>query len=187
MTRFLLLFLLVPLLAACESTGSGKGGWDDWFSGDPEPEKAAEDKVTVKAPQGCPPATVPVALSSHSIGGVTPLDLRAMVNIAITSSKCEAKDDTIRQTVEVKLDATKGPALKSSTLDVPFFAAVLGSDGDVLAKKMYQTTFDFSGELTDTEELVLIFTLSKGQAESASLFAGLGVSPAELENVKVAE
>lgn len=174
MTRFLLLLLLTfPLLTACETTS-------DWFSSDDGDDKKAE-KVTVHTTTSCPPVTVPKAVAEQSIGGSAPMDLQAMVNIAVISSKCETKNGAIRQTIDVKLDATKGPALKKTTLEVPFFVAATGPSGDVLAKKMYQTTFDFSGELTDTEELSIVFTLSPVQVESATLYAGLGIDPADLQ------
>lgn len=174
-TRLLMLLLLsFPLLTACESTS-------DWFSSDDKDDKTAE-KVTVHTPTSCPPVSVPKAVAEQSIGGSAPMDLQAMVTIAVVSSKCENKGGNIRQTIDLKLDATKGPALKKSALDVPFFVAATGPSGTVLAKKMYQTTFDFSGELTDSEELSIVFTLSPVQVESATLYAGLGIDPADLQN-----
>lgn len=172
--RAFVFFLVLPLLAACESTK----GWD-WFSNSDSGDKASQ--VTVQAPSGCPPVSVPKAVAEQSLGGRTPLDLRALLHIEATSSKCETKDGNIRQTIQLKLDATKGPALKLNELNVPFFAAVTGPSGAVLAKKMYQTTFTFSGELTDTEELAVIFTLSPAQAETATIYAGLGIDPSDLQ------
>lgn len=175
---FALVLVLLPLLSACESTK----GWD-WFSSDDGDAKTVEkpNHVTVHAPTGCPPVSVPKAVATQSMGGTAPLDLQALLSIAAVSSKCETKDGNIRQTVELKLDATKGPALKQDALDVPFFAAVTGPSGAVLAKKMYQTTFSFSADLTDTEELAVIFTLSPAQAETATIVAGLGIDPADLQ------
>lgn len=180
--RLFALFLALPLLlTACESTK----GWD-WFSSNDADLKASKttektENVTVQTPAGCPPVEVPKAVASQSMGGTAPLDLQALLNIAVTSSACEEKDGMIRQTVSLKLDATKGPALKQDALDVPFFAAVTGTGGTVMAKKMYQTTFDFSGELTDTEELAIIFTLSRAQADTATIVAGLGIDPNDLQ------
>ena len=99
----------------------------------------------------------------------------------------DAPDDVIEgimqaaKHVALKIDATKGPALKLNKLQVPFFAAVTGPTGAVLAKKMYQTTFSFDGELTATEELAVVFNLTPTQAATATIYVGLGIDPADLQ------
>lgn len=175
--RFFALLLVLPLLGACESTKNWGSDWD-WFSADKNAGKP--NQVTVQTSAGCPPVTVPKAAAEQSVGGTAPLDLRALLHIEAVSSKCEIKDGKTRQTVDLKIDATKGPALKLNELKVPFFAAVVGTDGTVLAKKMYETTFTFSGELTAMEELSVVFTLSPTQADTATIYAGLGIDPADV-------
>lgn len=174
----LLALLLLPMLTACESTKSWTDNLD-WFSSSPTDSKSTP--LNVHTSSGCPPVTAPKAVAEQSIGGTAPLDLQAMVQIAVVESKCDAKDSAVRQTVALKIDATKGPALKLNKLQVPFFAAVTSPTGAVLAKKMYQTTFSFDGELTATEELAVVFNLTPTQAATATVYVGLGIDPADLQ------
>ena len=120
----------------------------------------------------CPRVETPSQLSSLVSGGPEPLALQVSANLHVRSTDCSVKADTVTLNTGLELAATRGPALKTDGIRVPFFAAVLGADGQLLAKKQYETTFDFGSGITDRERVTVSFALTHAQAASSRVIIG---------------
>lgn len=79
--------------------------------------------------------------------------------------------------VDLDLTATRGTSLKQNEVSLPFFAAVVDQNAQLLNKKLYETTFTFSGDkLTDQAQLQLTFDLTKMQAATSKVYVGFQIS-----------
>ena len=158
--RYLIIPALLFSLSACET-------WNGFTNSVGSTFESAD------APT-CLPVVAPVELASSSVAaGNGPMDLRANTRLVVGDVECDANDDGgLRQTVTLKLSATKGPALKDGMLPAPFFAAVVDTTNNVQAKKLYRTTFDFGSELKAEEEVMLVFNLSAAQSKNANIYVG---------------
>jgi len=165
MKRIILAVLLLPILSACQ-TMKGVG---DWLGGDSAPAKPTVTCAAVLAPDQMTTSTI--------AKGDTPMELQATLRLKVGDIGCEKTDTGLRQTVAVTLVATKGPALKDKKLSAGFFAAVVDPDSNVTAKKLYQTTFHFDGDVKTTEDFNLVFNLTAEQAARSSIY--LGFRPAD--------
>ncbi len=131
----------------------------------------------------CPRVETPSMLANLAQGGDTPLQLQLSGNLRVHDTQCDLSDDIVKLSTTVELAATKGPALTTDTAKVPFFAAVLAQDGTLLAKKLYETTFDFDSAITDRETVIIDFKLTRAQAASARIYVGYQLNRAAFESL----
>lgn len=154
--RLPVLLALLPLTVCLTACGT--------FGGKP---KSAADLA-------CPRVETPAQLSTITRGSGdsgNPLQLEISANLRTRDTQCDV-GDKVKVATKVDLTATKGPALKEDKVQVPFFAAVIGADGTLLAKKAYETTFEFGRNITDREQVAIDFTMTKAQAASSRIYVG---------------
>lgn len=121
----------------------------------------------------CPPVETPAALTSMSKTGASPMDMLVSSNLHVTGTECKVGKENVTLKVNVELIATRGPALKTDSVSLPFFAAVVDQGGQLLNKKMYETTFNYSGrDITDRETVELNFDMPKTQAAATRVYIG---------------
>lgn len=150
--RILMPLIVVFGLTACETLGLGS------------------DRKDEKADLACPPVEAPASVSNLTQNGVS-------ANLRVTGSKCKVADDGVTMQVFVDLAATRGSSAKGGDVSLPFFAAVVDKSGTLLNKKMYETTFTFSGDdTTSREELTISFGLTRDQATTTTILMGYQLS-----------
>lgn len=146
---------LVLSLSACETLG---------LSSKPKNSDAVD--------LACPPVETPAALTTMSKTGTSPLDTVISGNLHVTGTDCKIEKDTVTLKIDVELVATRGPALKDEKAALPFFAAAVDQSGNLLNKKLYETTFSFGSDITDREKITLEFAMPKSQAPATRVYVG---------------
>jgi len=173
--RHAIAIALLFTLTACST-------WNSWMGNDPA--DPAAPKAKKDEPAACVPVFVPSTVASSVIGGSdSPMDAKANIRISTGEVNCDPaiKDGKLEQTVEVKITATKGPALKGNKVNASFFAAVVSANGDVIAKKQYQTVFTFGEEMKVDEEQELEFKINKADASRTNIYIGLSDAVATIK------
>lgn len=109
------------------------------------------------------------------------------VRMTDIDSDCTYRGDVnqeMENNLRVAVTATRGPALTSDTIEVPYFVAVLDRGGTVLNKRVMSTTIDFAGSerVEGVEETWQYFNLrGGGGGPSFEIWSGFQLTDAELE------
>ena len=113
--------------------------------------------------------------------GRDPTDLKYEVAITSLTGKCEYDFDDGRATITavftLGVEARRGPAGDSDTVEVPYFVAVVDPERNIRAKQIFKPTltFEASGIRTGTlEEVEQIIPVATGYAgPDYEIFVGL--------------
>ncbi|MGH7185187.1 MAG: hypothetical protein ACREIB_02775 [Pseudomonadota bacterium] len=116
--------------------------------------------------------------------GRTRDDIAFEARIIGVGGQCEFTDDLQRVTVEMELriEGARGPALKTDDAPLSYFVAIIAPDGQVLARKEFETAIPLDDDRAIIgEELEYEIPLPEGRrAASYTLFVGLVVTEEEL-------
>ncbi|MCP1337594.1 hypothetical protein [Futiania mangrovi] len=167
--RMLIALGAASLLAAC--------------SGPSKEEEAAT--ATLKA---CPKAVI-LGDASRYVRFSDPTS-PARENVAVAAemtyvrSACEHEQGAVRTALGVDVRAALGPAASGEVATMPFFVAVLGPDGRMLTKGVYemQKGFDASGAIEFVEEVgTVTIPLAEGANPAAyTIYTGFQLDEAQV-------
>ena len=142
-----------------------------------------------KFPPACPGlALLPDAadLVRYDGRGRDPSDLVADARITAVPAKCGPGDPgTVRATVSVVMDVTRGPASTDRRLALPYFVAVMLGDR-VLDKQEYTLGIEFPPNIDRAQptgqEVELVMPVTKERSAAAyRILVGFSLSPEDLE------
>jgi hypothetical protein len=162
--------LLATLAAALPLLAAGCSSWFEEEKAPPCPRAAlvdGADRVVRFAGEGR--AREDVAFEARILG---------------VGGECEFPDEARRVVVDMQLRivGARGPALTGSDAPFSYFVAVVGPEGEVLAREEFATEIPLKdGRAVITEELEPEIPLPEGRrAASYTIFVGLVVSEEEL-------
>jgi hypothetical protein len=116
--------------------------------------------------------------------GRTPQDVAFEARILGVGGECEFTDEERRVIVDMNLriEGARGPALEGEEAPLSYFVAVVGPEGDVLAREEFATEIPLEEKRAIiVEELEPEIPLSQGRrAASYTVFVGLIVTEEEL-------
>jgi hypothetical protein len=116
--------------------------------------------------------------------GRTPDDVAFEARILGIGGECEFTEEELRVVVDMQLriEGARGPALQGQEAPLSYFVAVVGPEGQVLAREEFATEIPLErNRAIITEELEPEIPLPEGRrAASYTLFVGLIVSEEEL-------
>lgn len=103
------------------------------------------------------------------------------------SSDCVYRGETrekMENNLRVAVEAQRGPALRSNTVEEEYFVAVLDRAGNVLSKRVMTMTIDFgsSQRISTVEETWQLFDLTGGGGgPSFEIWSGFQLTDAEVD------
>lgn len=109
------------------------------------------------------------------------------VRMTDVSSDCTYRGSTSEQmenNLRVAVEAERGPALRSNTVETEYFVAVLDRAGNVLNKRIMSMTLDFGGSqrISTVEETWQLFDLKGGGGgPSYEIWSGLQLTDSEVD------
>ena len=116
--------------------------------------------------------------------GRTPQDVAFEARILGVGGECEFTDEERRVIVDMdlRIEGARGPALGTKDAPLSYFVAVVGPEGDVLAREEFATAIPLKEERAIIiEQLEPEIPLSQGRrAASYTVFVGLIVTEEEL-------
>ncbi|NKB48167.1 MAG: hypothetical protein GKS02_02265 [Alphaproteobacteria bacterium] len=87
--------------------------------------------------------------------------------------------------LQMIFEATRGPASETRTGEFSFFVAIANRSGDILAKRVFDTEFEFEGNrnrIGGIEELTQEIPLRRGErGEDFDIFIGFQLDPEQLK------
>ncbi len=109
------------------------------------------------------------------------LDARVMG----VAGSCDLARGATNVDVAITIQATRGPAAGTRTLDVPYFVAVMDREGRILDKQVFQARFEFppnrsTMRLTGEEVRLVLPTPEGVRGRDFAVSVGLQVNEAEL-------
>jgi hypothetical protein len=94
------------------------------------------------------------------------------------------KSGTVNVDLQMVFEATRGPANETRAGEFSFFVAIANRDGAILAKKVFETEFEFEGNrnrIGGIEELTQEIPLRPGElGEDFDIFIGFQLDPEQL-------
>ena len=116
--------------------------------------------------------------------GRTRNDVAFEARILSVGGDCDFTDDLRRVTMDmnVRIEGARGPALQTKDAPLSYFVAIVGPDGQVLAREEFETAIPLKDDSAIIiEELAPEIPLPEGRrAASYTVFVGLVVSEEEL-------
>ena len=116
--------------------------------------------------------------------GRTPQDVAFEARILGVGGECEFTDEERRVTVDMalRIEGARGPALEGEEAPLSYFVAVVGPEGEVLAREEFATEIPLEEKRAIiVEELEPEIPLPRGRrAASYTVFVGLIVTEEEL-------
>ena len=116
--------------------------------------------------------------------GRTPQDVAFEARILGAGGECEFTDEERRVTVDMalRIEGARGPALEGEEAPLSYFVAVVGPEGEVLAREEFATEIPLEEKRAIiVEELEPEIPLPRGRrAASYTVFVGLIVTEEEL-------
>ena len=113
------------------------------------------------------------------------IDVRYEATISNLGLQCVFKEGRVEVIASFDLVATRGPAARGRVGEFPFFVAVTGPEGGVMAKEVFSSRLEFgsnrrrSGVVEQIEEII---PLAEGQkAEDFEVLIGFQLAPDQLE------
>lgn len=150
---------------------------------------ACSDKNKV-CPSASPLAPDAVSLTAFKPGVAADLS-SALYNVQIVEvtgdcTKIDQADHTVSASIDIKFRATRAPNGEAVDYTVPYFVAVAGPDGKIVAKYPYSVQFSFapgqaSTDFSDSVDTIVIKLGDKEQPYSYDLYAGLQLTKQQLD------
>ena len=147
---------------------------------------SSKDKI---CPSASPLAPDAVSLTAFKAGA--PMDLSsALYNVQVVKVNGDCSVDkaghTVDSSVDISFRATRAPNGEAVDYAVPYFVAVAGSDGKIVAKYSYSVEFSFapgqaSANFSDSVGSIVIKLGDKEQPYSYDLYAGLQLTKEQLD------
>ena len=95
------------------------------------------------------------------------------------------RSGTVNVDLQLIFEAVRGPANDTKVGSFSYFVAIANRNGDILAKKVFETEFEFEGNRTrvgGVEELTQEIPLRAGElGEDFDIFIGFQLSPEQLK------
>ncbi len=113
-------------------------------------------------------------LTKFSGSGRTTEDIEFTASIRDVRSSCE-ESNSIESEVKFAIGAHGGPALANSSVTIPYFAAVLKDNSQIITKRVYEVTlrFDENGNAVSNEVLTqFVPTIEQARRYNYELLIG---------------
>lgn len=113
------------------------------------------------------------------------LDVRYTAHIDDVKATCKYDEQTLRMTVAIDLVFTRGPAAEGSKMHAPYFVAITHGDGEILAKRIFDSDIDFpkrrrrAGVREEVDETIPLLPDETGAAYEVVI--GMQVSEEQLK------
>ncbi len=120
-------------------------------------------------------------LTKFRSNGQTSEDVEFTASIRDVQSSCTEAED-VRSEVRFSIGAQAGPALANRTVTVPYFAAVLKDNSQIITKRVYtvELTFDSNGQAISDEILTQhVPTIEQARRYNYELLVGFQVEAKE--------
>lgn len=118
-------------------------------------------------------------LTQFSGSGRTTDDVKFTASIRDVQTTCE-EGDSVESRVSFTIGAQGGPALADSVVTVPYFAAVLKDNSQIVTKRIYDVTlrFDSEGNAVSNEVLTqFVPTIEQARRYNYELLLGFQLDP----------
>lgn len=104
------------------------------------------------------------------------------------AGSCTTRSDQVALDMIVSIDAARGPAATSTTVNVPYLVAVEGPDGEILNRQVFTLQADFSGNRSQValaDRIELIIPLRTGETGAGyRVWLGMLMTEAELQDAQ---
>jgi len=169
------LFGVLPLMAGCSGAGSKGTGANG---------QAAADTPALTCPKVTIPSETREVTRFRSGGGHDMTDVESRAAVLSYDGGCAYDSKGVNVNLKLTLAAERGPAARDSQGAYQYFVAITDPAGQILAKRQFDTTIDFSpnvGKGGSVEQLEQQIPLAEGaSAAGYGIVVGFQLAPDEL-------